>query len=38
MKSANGGKLTQGDKAELNKQDNKTSGKIYQDKHNNRTR
>jgi hypothetical protein len=38
MKAANGGKLTQGDKAELNKQYNKTSGKIYQDKHNNRTR
>lgn len=38
MKAENGGKLTSGDKAALNHQYNHTSQKIYQDKHNNRTR
>ncbi len=38
MKAQNGGKLTSGDKAALNRQYNHTSQKIYQDKHNSRTR
>jgi len=38
MKSANGGKLTGGDKAALNRQYNHTSQTIYRDKHNNRVR
>lgn len=38
MKAANGGKLTGGDKAALNRQYNHTSQTIYRDKHNNRVR
>jgi hypothetical protein len=36
-RAANGGKLTGAEKAQVNKQQNKLSNKIYQDKHNNRT-
>ncbi len=36
-RQANGGKLTQGEKKQVNQQQNKLSGKIYQDKHNNKT-
>ena len=38
MKAANGGKLTGGDKAVLNHQNNHTSQTIARDKHNNRVR
>lgn len=38
MKAANGGKLTGGDKAALNRQYNHTSPTIYRDKHNDRVR
>jgi hypothetical protein len=34
MRSADGGKLTSADRSTLNKQQNKTSNQIYQDKHN----
>jgi hypothetical protein len=34
---ANGGKLTQGEKQQVNRQQNRLSNKIYQDKHNGRT-
>jgi hypothetical protein len=36
-RKANGGKLTQGEKAQINRQQNRTSRQIYRDKHNNRT-
>ena len=38
MRQADGGKLTAGDRAVINKQQNKLSGKIYQLKHNARRR
>jgi hypothetical protein len=34
---ANGGKLTSGEKAKINRQQNRTSRQIYRDKHNGRT-
>lgn len=37
MRAADGGKLTAADRAKLNGQENRISGKIYQDKHNART-
>jgi hypothetical protein len=36
-RKANGGKLTQGEKAQINRQQNRTSRQIYRDKHNART-
>ena len=36
-RKANGGKLTQGEKAQVNRQQNRTSRQIYRDKHNART-
>jgi hypothetical protein len=36
-RAANGGKLTSAEKIQVNKQQNKLSKKIYQDKHNSRT-
>ncbi|HEV3218823.1 MAG TPA: hypothetical protein VGZ48_03585 [Candidatus Acidoferrales bacterium] len=36
-RQANGGKLTQGEKQQVNRQQNRLSNKIYQDKHNGRT-
>src|SRR3984893_1015851 len=35
-RAANGGKLTAGEKAQINRQQNKVSGQIYRDKHNGR--
>jgi hypothetical protein len=36
-RAANGGKLTNAEKAKVNRQQNRVSNKIYRDKHNNRT-
>jgi hypothetical protein len=35
-RAANGGKLTQQERQQINKQQNKMSNQIYKDKHNNR--
>jgi hypothetical protein len=37
MRAADGGKLTAADRTALNRQENRISGQIYQDKHNART-
>jgi len=34
MKAANGGRLTPGDRAKINREQNRTSRAIYRDKHN----